>query len=333
MNSCQPISHCLKSWCGSVWRAWVEFWFAPRDLFSLGVFRAFYGFVLVIMYSIRQSDWKFLFTDAGMVKASFAGQMMPEFYRPAWQWFPTSPGLALAAHIVFLLALLMLTLGIAARPMAMLAAFLHLGFMQRNMAVIYGADIVNCFWLFYLSLSDSGQEFSLMSRFRKPRPVVAGGANQMLSAVGMRLIQIQLCLIYGYTGLEKLKGVPWWNGSAIWDVFGNQQLMMFEVSFMQHLPLLIAAMTFTTLLFEIYFPVLVWIPRLRPWILSFGVAMHLGIGLFMGLYFFSLCMVAAYIIFIDSSWLRTLFAKLASSRAIRSAMRMPSQAAEVIPPA
>jgi hypothetical protein len=120
----------------------------------------------------------------------------------------------------------------------------------------------------------------------------------------VRLMQIQLCVIYVYTGMEKLKGHPWWKGSAVWGVLGNHQMMLFDLSFLQQWPLIIAAMTHLTLIFEIYFAVLVWIRPLRNYVLLFGLAFHAMIGFSMGLFFFSAGMMSAYVLFADPNWLR-----------------------------
>jgi hypothetical protein len=61
-------------------------------------------------------------------------------------------------------------------------------------------------------------------------------------------------------------------------------------------------MTFLTLLFEIYFAVLVWTP-LRKWIILLGIAMHTGIALSIGLFYFSFGMMCVYVLFADPVWL------------------------------
>ncbi|MCM2282921.1 MAG: hypothetical protein NDI61_13860, partial [Bdellovibrionaceae bacterium] len=108
---------------------------------------------------------------------------------------------------------------VAWRRLAALAALcLHLAFLQRNLSIVYGADIVSAFWLFYLVLGENDRAFSVRAWWRA-RVARAAGAevssvsswSSALSGVSLRLIQIQLCVIYGYTGMEKLKGAPWWD--------------------------------------------------------------------------------------------------------------------------
>jgi hypothetical protein len=80
--------------------------------------------------------------------------------------------------------------------------------------------------------------------------------------------------------------------------------MMFDSSWIKHFPLLIAGATFSTVLFEVYFPVLVWFKPLRKWVLAVGCALHAGIGLSVGLVFFSFAMVSTYVVFLEPEWLK-----------------------------
>lgn len=292
---------------------WDRFFFAPISLLSLGVCRFLMGFVLLVMYGLRQMHWRFYFTDEGFVQSAWALDVLPEFYHPIFHWYPTTPAMAFGMHVALLIALFGLMIGFRGRWMALIAWILHLGFMQRNFSIAYGADIITDFFLFYLALADNSRCFSLDSWLRK-KPMPMGALNSMLSTIGVRLIQIQLCLIYGYTGMEKLKGGQWWDGTAVWAVFGNQQIMMFELSWMMKAPILIAIATHSALLFEVYFPVLIWLKSTRKWAIGYGWLMHSGIAAAMGLFFFSGAMMSTYLVFFDPDWLKAKLSRFVPER-------------------
>ena len=153
------------------------------------------------------------------------------------------------------------------------------------------------FFLFYLCLADSTRHYSVLNLFvkqiDKSRPM-----SDALNSVAIRFFQIQLCVIYGYTGMEKLKGGPWWDGTALWGAVTNSQLAFMDFTFLSHWPIVIIIGTYFTLIFEIYFPALVWVPKIRPFVLLCGVIFHAMIGLTMGLVFFSAVMVSCYIFFL-----------------------------------
>lgn len=309
-----------------VWHWWNRFFFAPIDLLPLGVFRSAFVGIVFLKDFIRALDWRFYFTNDGLIGASDALAVLPEFYRPILELYPTTPLFAFLLQIVYLATLLLLMIGYGGRITAVTALTLHLAFLQRNYSIVYGADIITSFFLFGLALAKSDHAFSLRrwleSRGDREQRVklFAGGGwsslDSMLSTMGVRLIQIQLCVIYGYTGLEKLKGPSWWDGTAVWAVLGNKQLMMLDASWLKEVPILIALMTFTPVIFEIYFPVLVWLKKVRPWLFLYGCLFHVLIGVFVGLYFFSALMMAVYLIYLSEDGLRKRLGRLGVPEAL-----------------
>ncbi len=164
--------------------------------------------------------------------------------------------------------------------------------------MIFGADQIACIWMFYLIFANSTSHWSILNFWKPER---RQRTSDLLTSVAFRLMQFQICVIYMYTGFEKLKGASWWEGTALWTVLGNPQMVVMDFSFVREFPLIISILTFSTLIFEIYWPILVWFQKTRPWLLAFGVLFHLGIGLIMALFPFSFIMMATYLFFIPST--------------------------------
>lgn len=310
------INRSLRGLCSDAVEFWNRFFFGEISLLPLGVYRFVLGLILFATYAIRQVDWSFFFTERGFVDAHGALEIIPEFYRPLISWFPVSDAMVLGVHSLFLISLLCLAFGLFGRWMAILALFLHLAFLQRNIAVRYGVDLVATFFLFGLAIADNSRCVSVDAwrRWRREERQAMHPVNAMLSTMGVRLIQLHLCIIYGYTGLEKMKGSSWWEGSAVWAMFGNQQLVIFDLGWMQKFPLLIAFMTHSTVLFEVYFPVLIWLSVTRKWVVAFGWLFHGMIALTAGLFFFSGVMMSTYLVFFNPEWLRVRLARFVPAR-------------------
>ena len=283
--------------------SWNRFWFKPIDLFSVALFRIAFAVVIFIQYALRQPNVLEYYSDRGVVPLAESTELLSEIFRPVFFWFPASDVNIIALHAGFLFLILLLGLGFYSRIVAALALMIQVVFLYRNFSVAYGADIITCYWLLYLCFIESDRELSLRKKLRLPR-FAPKFADLSLSTMGVRLIQIQLCIIYGYTGLEKLKGTVWWEGTAIWSVMSNQQLSTLDLSFLQNFPLLVVLLTYSTLIFEIYFPFAVWNSKTRSTWLAIGFMFHLGIAITMGLVFFSGVMVAAYLLFINGDFLR-----------------------------
>jgi hypothetical protein len=280
------------------WNSIQNFFFASRSLYHLGLMRLVVSSALFGLYCWRQLEVEFYFTDKkSVILRDKSFDLLPEFYRPLLKLFIWPDSWVPWIHGLLILGLLGLVLGVGGRFWTLITWLLSLSFFQRNFYVAYGADLIGTIWLFYLSWTRHNAYFSVLNFFDRQRP------NRMkcdlLSSSGARMIQLHLCVIYGYTGLQKLKGMSWWDGTSLWMVWGNRQFTAIDMTWTSQWPLLIAAGVFLTLFFEVYFPMLVWRPEVRPWVLGFGLCFHLGIAITMGIWSFAMVMVSAYILFLD----------------------------------
>src|SRR5262249_51639296 len=151
-------------------------------------------------------------------------------------------------------------------------------------------------WALYLAVCGaSGQAVSLdrfLSRWKKARQILAkrptsdswsrglgsGVPEPTVSAsIGLRLIQLHLCLVYGMAGLAKLRGPAWWIGTAIWGVLAAGEFRRFNLTWMARSDSLLNLLTHAGLFLEVSYPVLIWVKKLRPLLLVAVVFMHLGI--------------------------------------------------------
>lgn len=287
----------------AVWSKWEQFWFGERDLYPLGVFRAVFAGILFVMYSIRGLEFQLFFSNEGLMPFDRARFFAPESYQPLFYWFPESNSLLAVCYVIFLFLLLGLTLGLFGRQLCWLVLVFHLMFFQRNYMAIYGADLISNFFLLALCFTNAHQHFSLRERVFKK----AGAMKKsVLDSMGMRMIQVQLCITYGFTGLEKFRGNEWWEGTAVWAVLTNTQLNFMDFSFFHHIPVIVVLMTWSTLLFEVYFPVVIWFRPFRKYWLLVGFLFHMGAAVFMSLPFFSLIMVSSYLVFLEREQLEKL---------------------------
>lgn len=281
---------------------WTKFWFAPVSLFNLAVFRIVFCGTLFLMYLSRQSDVTLYFTDLGILPKSMSSSVMLEFYRPLIHFTFWSDAWVPWVHGFFVVSLLLLCLGIGGRTLGLIATFLHISFLQRNYSIAFGADQISVLFLFYLSMTQSCEKLSLAKKIRKKwlrHKTQAFDLNSdAFSSMGYRLIQVQLCVIYAFSGFEKLKGGSWWDGTAIWTVLANTQMVTADLTWLRHVPILIAVISFSTIGFEIYFTPLVWNLHTRKYILGLGVLFHTGIAVLMALYSFGLVMIAPYLLFL-----------------------------------
>lgn len=277
---------------------WNRFWFEANGNEQMRLFRRALAMLLFLSYLIRSLDLELYYSDLGVAPLSILPDIADLRFR--YSLLTLFPGVKALWMMngIFLVSLLFLALGLMTRFSAILAFVLHLSFLHRNPGSVYGADTVAVFFLAYFCLADF-RERSEIQRLQKTDH--QQDIRSIIGSVAYRLCQIQLCIIYTYAGLHKLKGVHWWNGEAVWAVLANSQMARWDFSWVSHYPLLFILPTYATLIFEVYFPVLVWVPALRKPLLFYGVLLHLGIGLAMNIPIFAALMVFSYALFLDEA--------------------------------
>jgi hypothetical protein len=115
----------------------------------------------------------------------------------------------------------------------------------------------------------------------------------------LRLIQVQLSLIYVGTVWAKLRGVTWPDGTAVSYAFRLEDLARFAAPDVGSSLFVTHVLTWGTLVLEGSLGVLVWVRRLRPWVLLAGVCLHLGIEYRLRVGFFSWAMLTTYLAFVS----------------------------------
>ncbi len=290
-------------------RAWDSFWFKPMDVISMGCFRFCFCFVLLAMYSVRFFDIRLFFYDSGLI-SNFSVQLMNKISGTSVHWLLSSDLLLYWCYLAFLLILFLMILGVGNRLLTAVAFVLHLIFLHRNPSIVFEADVVASFWLFYLIFSNSYGEIKWVKYFLNKRKGLVSDRvekGNWLNTIAFRFIQIQLAVMYAFSGFQKLQEFSWWEGTALWGALTNHNFAFFDFSFLLSLPVLSVFFVTSMILFEIYFPVLIWTPQLKKTLLIAGLFFHFVIGFGLGLYFLSLSMLCAYVLFISPETLRLFF--------------------------
>lgn len=89
----------------------------------------------------------------------------------------------------------------------------------------------------------------------------------------------------------KCLGLGWWNGASIWRALTRPPFNVIAPEMIVSWRFLLPPLGIVILLLETGYPFFIWHRKTRmPWLLCV-CAMHIGIGLSMGLYLFSFVMI------------------------------------------
>jgi Vitamin K-dependent gamma-carboxylase len=251
------------------------------------------GFALLHFLSI-QPDFADLYSRQGYVypdilDASY-DHLTPTFY--SLQAFlqqihlPVSYEALLAfSRVAYPLLLVLLIVGAGTRVSAILSLFFQLLFCKSIHLYQYGVDNFTTIGLFYCCVFPVGSIYSLDNLLRK-RPSLA--PHHILY---LRLLKAHLGIVYFFSGFDKALGPTWPNGEAMWKALhAHNYYSIVNLDFIPQSWFFVGA-SWATIVLELGYPVCMNLSHVRKYWLAGILLMHLGIALFLGLFFFSALMI------------------------------------------
>ena len=170
-----------------------------------------------------------------------------------------------------------LLIGWTTRLAAMITWMMSMSFANANPYLDNAGDTIRLILLFYLMLCPCGAVWSIDAWWKKqPRPIY-------VHPWPIRLLFVQMIVMYSFNGLYKIVGMSWLEGSSLHYVLGDLVLTRFSSSLLP-LPIeLTRWMTWSVMIWEASFPLMVLWKWPRRIALVFGVMFHVGIFLTMEL--------------------------------------------------
>jgi len=186
---------------------------------------------------------------------------------------------------LYVAALHLLLVGWNTRTAAIAAWLLHLSLKTTANTSAYGVFEFATIGLFYCAVLPVG---AAMSMDADP---LEREAVSFQSQLGLRVVQIHLCIVYLSSGIEKISGEQWRNGEAIWRAVMRPGFAQFDLSWLAAYPIVAKLACWSTLAIELGYVFFVWPRRTRRiWALA-TAGMHAGIAVMMGLWSFSALMI------------------------------------------
>lgn len=290
-----------------------------RSLYGISVTRMILGFVvwsqLVANWPDRQYTWGdgARWTSPVQDQAGWPG-FLGAFDALSGRGFD-------ALYLLTIVAGVSLMLGWFTRTSAVLTLVLWMSLYVTNPFVGSGGDAVLRMVLLYLCFTDAGRIWSLDARRvarrsqratgeRSPRgPFVPSWMSAAVHNLALVLIIHQVVMVYVGSAFWKLSGPLWTDGTAVYYPLQTEAFSPWG-DLLQPLiawsPFVLGG-TYVALVVQLFFPVFLIYRPTRFIALIAITGMHLGIGLLMGILYFSLVMIAVDMILVsDQSWKRAM---------------------------
>jgi predicted DCC family thiol-disulfide oxidoreductase YuxK len=294
-------------------QAWSSFWFQSSSTVPLEIIRIGVGTAVLFHFAMATPFLFDLWGDAGwMTPATAQAYIQAPWMQSVFYYF-TAPWQWISFHVTFLLCCAAFVLGWRTSWVKWIVMIGQISYDHRNLTIVYGADSIIACLLFILCLAPIGRAISL-DRVRAVRAAKRNNLEATLppytspwAGACIRLIQIQMAVLFFYSATDKLRTDEWWSGDAIWLALSTYEF--YNPIFLHLLARqywLVNVATYATLLIELAFPFLIWQRSTRPFLLSAAIFLHLMFGILLRLIYFSSVMIVGHMSFVRPEWLHRL---------------------------
>jgi predicted DCC family thiol-disulfide oxidoreductase YuxK len=294
-------------------RVWSEIWFQNTPTAPLEIARIGIGAAMLIHYSLASPYLFDFWGDTGWMARELIlseesdrwKQSVFFYFNAPWQW--------VAFHIFFLLCCAAFTVGWRTSWVKWVLLIGQISYDYRNPMLPYGVDKILACLLLLLCLAPIGRAMSL-DRVRAVRAAKLKNLEATLPVFASpwtgactRLMQVQMTVLFFYSGVGKIAGEDWWSGDAVWVVFTtHEHYSKFILDVLASNYWIVNLATYGTIFIEIAFTFLIWQRATRPYLLAAAVFLHAQFAILMGLIYFSFVMVMGHMSFVRPEWLTRL---------------------------
>ncbi len=287
--------------------AWNRFFFTPQPPTALALYRIAFAAIVLLNLFLSHSDWLTWYGGDGLLTmSSLPGRAARLNLFAVW---PHSDRAISALFWIIVLFAVLLLIGFMSRVSSVIVFVALLSLHKRNPMILSGGDTLLRLDAFFMMFAPTGAALSVDQLIRKSRGRLKKGPKLVIPWA-QRMIQIQTALLYLSTVYWKLRGHTWIDGTALYYVLHLSEFRQFAVAGAENAAV-IRLMTWSALAIEFSLGTIVWVRRLRYWVLLAGVCLHAAIEYALNIPLFSLTIVSTYLTFADSrdldfvgAWLR-----------------------------
>lgn len=281
--------------------AWNHFFHRETDLSIFGPIRIGYAALMLINVLAWWPNLERWFDENGVLTLAASRMVIDPDRITIFQWLPTTPSVVWACYLLLIFSLVNVLLGCLTRVNLAIVFVLFTSFVHRNNLICDGEDIIFRMMTFYLIFSPAGEFLSLPVWLKRKKGEDLSNDPKAQPIWPLRLIQIQTSCVLLFSGIEKLRGQAWLDGTAIYYVSRLDDLFCrFPVpEFLFESLTWIAIITWSTILLEITIPLAVWLPKTRKYALALAFVFHLSLDYMMNLNLFQWIMIVGWMSFLD----------------------------------
>ncbi len=288
--------------------SWNKFFFEERPTEGIALFRIIWTGLLFSYFLLDFGNVNDFYGPQAIVSLATAESDFPFPHLSIFKLFHPSYEVAYGILIVYGISLFLSMIGLFTRWSLIVAFICMTSIHQRNIWLLSSSEMLMRTITLFLICSPCGHSVSIDSLLG--RTIASFRQKKTWPVWALRLIQIQVSVVYLWTFWHKLKGETWLDGTAVYYATRLEGLTNFSIPFLMNSIPFLKLMTWATLAIEFSLGALIWIKPLRKPIILLGIVFHLGIEYVMSIPFFELSMIALLINFYSPEELKAFIFRL-----------------------
>ena len=285
---------------------WNYFFHRQENLSIFGPIRIGFAILLLINVLMWWPDLEKWFGEHGVMTLEVSRQVVDSDTYTIFQVLPKTMTVVWGCYLLLIANLIGLLLGFLTRFQLVCIFVLFSSFCHRNNLIFDGEDTLFRLFSFYLLFSPAGKYLSVDNWLTRKKQAVDSESPKTYAIWPLRLFQIQTAGILFVSGIEKMKGVEWRDGTAIYyvsrldDFFCRFPLPDFMFTSLT----MIAVATWSALAVELTLPILIWFRKTRIFAIIVAVIFHLSLEYMMNLNMFQWLMILGWMSFLQPEHLK-----------------------------
>lgn len=280
------------------------FFHEPVDVRIPAAIRIGYATLLLINILCWWPDLDRWFSESGMLPLAASRQVIDVKCLTVFQLLPTDAVTLRIVYGMFVAQAIGLLCGWFSRFNAIGCYVWLVSFQHRNSLLFEGEDTLFRIIGFLLIFMPMNRVWSVDKHFFREQ------AATTVDGWSIRLLQLEMTMLYFSAGWCKWLGAPWREGTALYyvtrldDYWGRFPLP----AILTDSPWVVRGLTWSTLAIEFSVPVLVWFAPTRRYALGLILVFHLTCDYAMHLFLFHWIMLVGWLAFVrseDFAWLKS----------------------------
>lgn len=276
-------------------KKWNKFFFEERPTEGIALFRIIWISLILMYFLADLGNVQDFYGPHALISLHTTREQFPFVHANLFHMFNLSYEFTYGLIIVYGISLVMSLLGLFTRPALIVALLCMASLHQRNIWLLSSSELLMRTITLLLIFSPCGHSLSIDAFIGRHLPSFKKKRNWPIWV--LRIIQIQVSVIYLWTVWHKLKGETWLDGTAVYYATRLEDLTNFTIPFLLNSLFFLKLMTWGTLLVEFSLGFFIWFKKWRRPIIITGIVFHLGIQYFMSIPFFELFMIALLVNF------------------------------------